>query len=467
MGSKVEVRFEQAVYGTFPFWDRGYDILAQSGGCQPEWLADLKVVCQRYGERPLGASGAGGLFATRLATGPWVVVGVSDQGVDDHGRPGARAFHALFLSPTEYRKADCCPFRLAGALRKDWGPETTTLPGGIWRVGPPGPSPEDEQAVRIAEALARGRRVAVESAGPIDSLAEAVWRALPGRARRRASVATWAFSNGNRFDLVALPRIAGAELDATYIETTEFEYGSAGRFKTAEFLLPPPPSRFPLPVRRALPWGIAAFVLVAALVAGATIAPALKSGGVGPPAAPAPTPTPSPAFDTDYPDPAAYRGRSIDPAEESRVAEGLVDLAERLGVAGSGESNARPVVLMVRLADEVRYRGPVLSPADLNRLKSEPSPERDRAISWHALIRRFLPDRPLPPGFARGPLPWQLDTLAWSFHLDPDPRRSAPEVPHALAHELSVDGSVRPSPLASRYPALEEYAEFLDRLPRR
>ena len=32
----VRVRFEQAVYGSFAFWDRGYALLAHSPGCRPE-----------------------------------------------------------------------------------------------------------------------------------------------------------------------------------------------------------------------------------------------------------------------------------------------------------------------------------------------------------------------------------------------------------------------------------------------
>ena len=48
----VVIRYEQAVYGSFPFWDKGYAILARSPGCRDEWLADLKAACQRYGERP-------------------------------------------------------------------------------------------------------------------------------------------------------------------------------------------------------------------------------------------------------------------------------------------------------------------------------------------------------------------------------------------------------------------------------
>ena len=59
------------------------------------------------------------------------------------------------------------------------------------------------------------RRVVVQSAEPIDALARAVWRALPMRVRLRASVATWAFDNENRFDLVAMPKLAGVARDAS------------------------------------------------------------------------------------------------------------------------------------------------------------------------------------------------------------------------------------------------------------
>jgi hypothetical protein len=55
----------------------------------------------------------------------------------------------------------------------------------------------------------QGRQVTVQSAAPIDELARDVWRALPMRVRLRASVATWAFDNANRFDLVALPKLTG------------------------------------------------------------------------------------------------------------------------------------------------------------------------------------------------------------------------------------------------------------------
>ncbi|HEX8204331.1 MAG TPA: GGDEF domain-containing protein, partial [Isosphaeraceae bacterium] len=348
----VPIRFEQAVYGSFPFWDRGYDVLARSPGCRPEWLAGLRDVCQRYGERPRGAAEAGGLFALRLPGGPWAIVGPSVQGTDDRGRPGALAFHALLLSPRDYRRAGCSPFALAGALRRRWGPETTSLPSGTWLVGPPGPpAAENDRARRIAAALARGRRVAVEADGPMDELAGRVWNLLPARVRRRASVATWAFGNANRFDLVALPRLAGAELDASYVDPDAEASGPGPVAGTRQAVRPRAAGLWPL-------LGIAAFLIASA----ALVLAVLRTGGGSDAPATAPETT-RPA-----PDPASYPGARIDPLERSRVAEGLADLAERFGVAAVGAPDGDPVALMTRLAERLRDRGPVLAAEELRRL---------------------------------------------------------------------------------------------------
>jgi hypothetical protein len=85
----------------------------------------------------------------------------------------------------------------------------------------------------------------------------------------------------------------------------------------------------------------------------------------------------------------------------------------------------------------------------------------------HAQVLSFAAGRPLPSDFKRGPLRWQLDTLAWSFYHQADRRQSPAEVPLALANALAVEGTVRPSRLAARYPALGSYAQFLAHLPRR
>src|SRR5438309_1118657 len=91
------ILLEQLVYGSFPFWDRGYDVLARSPGCRPEWVPDVLGACRQFGEAPSGVAPSPCLFATRLACGPWAVVGVEPLGHDDRGRPGALAFHALLI----------------------------------------------------------------------------------------------------------------------------------------------------------------------------------------------------------------------------------------------------------------------------------------------------------------------------------------------------------------------------------
>ena len=149
-----------------------------------------------------------------------------------------------------------------------------------------------------------------------------------------------------------------------------------------------------------------------------------------------------------------------------------MDLAERFGVvrADVSPTGAEPEGLMRAIADRLRYRGPLLAADDLARLAGESGRDRDLALAWHDRVRRFADDRPLPDGFGRGPMRWQLDALAWSFHQDDDPLargRSAAEVPHALGESLALDVPVRATPLSARYPALSSYASFLGRLPRR
>jgi hypothetical protein len=219
MLTTVKVRYEQAVYGSFPFWNRGYGVLARSAGCRPGWIAALKAACQRYGERPAGIVDADALFAMRIDRGPWMIVGVFPQGCDDTGRPGALAFHALFVGRWSYAWTGADPFAFADALRRDWSCADlgATLPVacrtvpllGLEQSTQPTRGQADPRVAPILAALMQGRQVTVQSAAPIDELARDVWRALPMRVRLRASVATWAFDNANRFDLVALPKLTG------------------------------------------------------------------------------------------------------------------------------------------------------------------------------------------------------------------------------------------------------------------
>ncbi len=219
------VRLEQAVYGSFPFWNRGYAVLARSLGCRPQWLTALQAAGQRYGERPMGVAEADGLFARRLRCGSWMIVGVSAQGCDDRDRPGALAFHALFVGAWTYIWSGGNPFAFSGELRRKWtaADQGATLPS-YGRIRPTPrvaesassscPTETDRVALAVA-ALSRGRPVIVQSAEPIDTLARNVWLMLPWRVRCRASMATWVFDNANEFDLVALPKLAGVTLDSS------------------------------------------------------------------------------------------------------------------------------------------------------------------------------------------------------------------------------------------------------------
>jgi hypothetical protein len=233
----AKITYEQAVYGSFPTLQKGYRVLARSTSCTDTWLDALQRTAQRFGERPAGVAEYSCLFALPLPRGPWMVVGVFPTGSDDCGRPGALGFHGLFVSRWMYFKAGSSPFALAGALRRQWDESDVdaTLPAGA--VGVPTWSdasssrspPVDVRIGRIVAAMKQKRRVVVSSAQPIDELAREVWRELPVTIRRRASVATWAFSNDNCFDLVALPRLSAVVSDGCEVIIQSEMVDQAGR----------------------------------------------------------------------------------------------------------------------------------------------------------------------------------------------------------------------------------------------
>lgn len=467
------VRFEQAVYGSFAFRDDGYAMLAQSPGCRAEWLAEFRAACQKFGERPAGTGDFPGLFALKLPSGVWAVVGVSPQGRDDRGRPGALAFHGLFLTPREYRKAGNGPFRLAPAIRAEWPGPVDALPKGVLKLvqDPETPGHPDSRASAVATALAKGGRVAIEADRPADKLAGDVWAGLPLHVREGLSVATWTFGNANAFHLCAVPKLAGLAPDPSYVDPF-----------APEPVAPAPPEVPPAPVRRSK-W--AAILVFATLTLGAGgVALALRgAGGEEPPVPPKPvvnrvsvSPKSPPPAPVPTPEAWPWSPGDDDPAERKRVAEVLEDFADRCELAAV-DVPADSVALMNRISVGLRYKGPWLS--DTERRGLGHGSAARRALDGEKNLRRFLADRPLPGDFAAYPLRRQLATLAWSFHIDPEtlcassagppepPRRSPSEFAQAFAAALATDGPMRPGPLADRLPALAAYAAFLDRLPRR
>ncbi len=452
------IRFEQAVYGSFAFRDKGYALLGRSPGCRLEWLTDFQKACQNLGERPSGVIEAAGTFAMRLASGPWVVVGVFPQGKDDRGRPGALAFHGLFLTSREYRRAGCNPFAFTESLRDDWTADDQTLAPGSLTVEPLAnliDPPADHRAPAIVLALSTGRPVILESAEPIENLAREVWRRLPEQVRRRGSVATWAFGNANAFDLVAVPRLWGVPEHASVIATGN----RAGRPETTPRLLVRSP-------------GSILVVGLAGLLACLGIGLALRDRAPQTePPAPAPVSvTPVVPESPRFPLP-AHDAVEVSPDERRRVAEALTALADRFGVeTGADVASRDPAAVMERVSRRLRYHGPFLSEAERAQLSREPGHDPALALQWDALARRFADDRPLPDGFRRGPLRWQLGVFAWSFHarVDPtSPSRSPEEVVQSLAESLALDVAIHPTPLSARSPALASYLGFLGRLPRR
>lgn len=214
------IRYEQAVYGSFPFWKRGYAVLGRSEGCLPEWLEAMRRACQGFGERPSGVESFRSHFATPMGRARWMIVQADSLGRDDQDRPGATAFHALFVTAWAYRWAGACPLAFVPAFRDDWtgDDQDRPLPQGALRPvairQSPSPDP-DPRVGPIVEALTRRRRAIVQTSAPADDLVRSVWRRLPGSARRRTSVATWAFGDANKFDFLATPRIGVLALDGS------------------------------------------------------------------------------------------------------------------------------------------------------------------------------------------------------------------------------------------------------------
>ncbi len=358
------IHYEQAVYGSFPFWHRGYDILAHSPGCRPEWLGEFRAACQRFGEPSRAgedANAAGAVFALRLPEkGPWLIAGVCPQGTDDHGRPGALAFHGLFVGTREFRKIGYDPFLLTGALCRQWGAETTTLPAGTWRhelsSKPPSDDPGDLSG-HIARTLAHGRRVALEADRPIDDLARRVWKSLTDRVRQRSSVATFAFGNGNHFDLVAVPRLTSLDLDPSYVSVEALAHDVG----------PARPRWWTVYRSPRIVGSVVALMLLVTLGSWwalrgfgkrpfAESANSLSGIGSEEGARLDNSPVPRTSVDRSYPRRDAFRASpTLADDERMLVIEGLLDFAARFGVlealgSDPDEEGPDPTQLMIRLS---------------------------------------------------------------------------------------------------------------------
>jgi hypothetical protein len=462
MSKSDRLPFEHAVYGSFPFWDKGYAILAHSPGCRADWLSDFETVCRKYGEPTRDASAAGAVFSTRLASGPWLIVRVDPQGNDDHGRPGALAFHGFFVASRDFRRARFDPFVFDDLPPRAWDRQTTALPQGNLplqeSLGHFGSPPEEAQ--RIARALIARRKVAIEAMTPVHELARSVWQLLPTRVRRRTSCATLTFSNENRFDFLAIPRLGSALVDDSYVGPPTF-----GERVIAHELGEEPQYQLQFPRGW---WLWAAAALIACCLVGYFFV------------RPAPE-TQEPRAAQSRPPVATPRDESTGKDDRDRVLERLIDFAERYRVIGmSSPSPTDPSLLMAKISEKLRYRGLVLAPQDLRylraqaaRLRTAPLSESglaadyDRALDMHAHILHFLPDQPLPADFASRKLGSQLLTFAWSFHVFHDSRRKVREIPDELSTALEAPSDLKTGEISAQFPAVRQYEVFLKQLPMR
>ncbi len=214
------VRVEQAVYGSFPFRTQGFGLLARSAGCEPGWIAAFKQACEQFGERPTGAEATGAWSAQKLAKGPWMLIGTSEQGADDRGRPGALGFHALFIPARAYLQAGATPFPWLNRFQTRWSVDCDGQNLAAFDL--PEPEPVDLQALAGTEisphridaavyAMQQRRRLVIESACPIDAWIAAVLNRLPVRTRERLQVTNWSFGSAPGFDLAGVPARSGKQ----------------------------------------------------------------------------------------------------------------------------------------------------------------------------------------------------------------------------------------------------------------
>lgn len=451
------VRYEQAVYGSFPFWDKGYALLAHSPGCRSEWLAEFQQACRNYGEPPPGMTVSGAMFALRLPSGPWVVVGVSSERADDHGRPTPLVFHGLFVEHQILRASRLGPFAMLPALRSDWGPDVNALPAGDCPLTgaqiTSGPDPL-HRVPQIARALNRRRRIALEAAEPITETARAVWSHLDRHVRGRCSIATMAFSTANRFDLAAYPKLSGLDLGPSYLTAEALDETSLNRTDRHRVAL------------HATLGGVFGLVLLLAI-----LGLLLRRAFDRPRSVEALAVTPQPpgtivarVATSSWTAPA----RPVSPDERALVIEGLRDLAERGGIAQDIVTSAEVPELLEAITTALRYPGPWLSEQQVQELRQLDHPEARRVLEWHEHLRaHFAGARSMPPEVASAVLSSQLNLLVSNWSLQLPSELSLPEVPFAIAEALAPPCSTRPSPLADRYPPLADYARFLARLPKR
>jgi hypothetical protein len=206
----VFISCEQAIYGSFPFWDQGYALLARSPGCRSESATEFSRLCQSLGQPPSDASPEIDrlLFAARLTSGDWVIALGSSQGCDDRGRPGAWAFHGLFLSHADYKKTGAWPFAFENCFKTQFhlNQILEKIQVEVENHADSANSLSKNQMIKPEwmKFIRRRNYLRIHQENTTIEEFRAIWQKIPGRERARNSMTTMLFRPSADFNIAAI-----------------------------------------------------------------------------------------------------------------------------------------------------------------------------------------------------------------------------------------------------------------------
>jgi len=466
MNSTVTVTCEQAVYGSFPFRDQGYEILTASPGCRQEWLTTFARYCRDLGQPPSDVSPRIDrlLFARKVPSGPWVVALGSAQGCDDRGRPGAWAFHGLFLSGRDFRKLGLSPFPLIPFLLDKFDAGMGLTRECLSPILPSEDPPVFTNSSMIRW-VSRGNRLRRVSDADTFASTDAFWNSLGPRAKRKRSMTTWAFRSDTPFHWACVGSRPLPDGPAGFHRTL-------WHFETGEEIVQPH-RKMTLSHRF---WGLS-FAGFAVAALSLTIfrscfrhdAPTVEEMNDS---------LVSQTTETRPPVPSKFRSTDVPAGLREFVAEKLTDWAERLDFDAAAERFGTSAQAE-RIVQAIRYAGPLLPP-DFGSRVDGTAPGRI-ALEYAAVVRRHSETRTWvagdhasshmnDPRIVLAKMAWCIrddDLAKAAYAIENAPAATAwlerfrdRVIPDSIPDDLPATG------FENRFPELAEYRLHLSRLIR-
>ncbi|MFM7127736.1 MAG: hypothetical protein ACKO0V_00080 [bacterium] len=405
----ANIECEQAIYGSFPFWDKGYALLAASDGCQKSWLDEFIRLCRSLGQPPGEASPEidSLLFASPLSSGQWVVALGSAQGCDDRGRPGAWAFHALFLSRADYRRAGASPFAFETCFRKRFQKEISLEKLAIEIATDKSHFVKSNSATihrTIINTMKQSKRIRIlDENTSINSFRE-FWCVLPEKIRLARSITTMSFRHHSDFDIAAMkPAAWPTDLAANRHEITAMtfqEIFAPVERSPARPIIPLQLPKWHLPKRtKRIGVIVSLFVLCLAGLINCNFHSSER---------PVETRDISSSKSDEPPAPLRFQALPEKPDLTHAVHEELIDMAERLHLEIDAKAESASQIA-ARVAAAMRYQGPLVAQKiDSGKPGSQQATQMDKAI------RRFSEMKPWPTSEDSSPSArLALANLAW------------------------------------------------------